>query len=459
MKSVRSEGKYYYRFLCAALLTAVAYATFFFVWFSFVSVHNQTNALTGYGNLVMASVIYVALCGFTMVSLHAYKIGVERKANTLAAQIISLFIVDMTEVLVSMAITGQFRFALHFLWRYSLLFFVQSMLFTVLSIPMINIYRKIFPPLKVLGIEGDNPNDLFDKINAIDYKYHIAERLPYTSDRLEKTILKYDAVLINDVPADVKNRILLFCFANDVRIYVSPEIADIITKSSEQLNLLDTPLYLCRNNGMSFMERIIKRTCDILFSAAALVLFSPLFALTALAIKLDDGGPVFYKQERCTIDCRRFMIIKFRSMIVDAEKDGRPHPAGEKDERITRVGRIIRATRFDEFPQLINILRGEMSIVGPRPERIEHVERYTADLPEFVLRSKVKGGLTGYAQVYGKYNTSASDKLKLDIVYITRYNLLLDLQIIIETLKILFQKESTEGFSSEQSKRMHDETD
>ena len=150
------------------------------------------------------------------------------------------------------------------------------------------------------------------------------------------------------------------------------------------------------------------------------------------------------------------MILKFRSMIVDAEKDGRPHPAGEKDDRITKVGNIIRACRVDELPQLFNIFAGDMSIVGPRPERYEHVIKYTQDIPEFKFREKVKGGLTGYAQVYGKYNTSALDKLKLDLTYIANYSVLLDFQIIFETIKILFQKESTEGFDSERAKEMHD---
>lgn len=150
------------------------------------------------------------------------------------------------------------------------------------------------------------------------------------------------------------------------------------------------------------------------------------------------------------------MILKFRSMIVDAEKDGRPHPVTEDDDRITKVGKVIRACRIDELPQLINILKGDMSIVGPRPERVEHVERYKAMIPEFAFREKMKGGLTGYAQVYGKYNTTALDKLKLDLMYITNYSLLLDVQIIFETVKILFQKESTEGFSEAQEMDIHD---
>ena len=136
------------------------------------------------------------------------------------------------------------------------------------------------------------------------------------------------------------------------------------------------------------------------------------------------------------------------------KKDGKPHPAGENDDRITKVGHVIRGCRIDELPQLINILKGEMSIIGSRPERVEHVEKYTKEIPEFAFRFKVKGGLSGMAQVYGKYNTTALDKLKLDLLYITNYSLLLDLQIIFETVKILTQKESTEGFSEERVKEM-----
>lgn len=132
---------------------------------------------------------------------------------------------------------------------------------------------------------------------------------------------------------------------------------------------------------------------------------------------------------------------------MDAEKPGQVIPAVEHDPRITPIGKFIRATRIDELPQFIDILVGNMSLVGPRPERIEHVNKYCKEVPEFGMRLKVKGGLTGYAQVYGKYNTSAYDKLKLDLSYISNYSLMLDLKIILLTLRTIFSKESTEGFS------------
>ena len=201
----------------------------------------------------------------------------------------------------------------------------------------------------------------------------------------------------------------------------------------------------CTSNGLTIEQRAVKRFFDVLLSSFALLVLSPLFAVVALAIKLTDGGPVFYKQRRCTRDLREFDILKFRSMIVDAEKNG-PQPAVDNDSRITKVGKIIRAMRIDELPQILNIIKGDMSIVGPRPERIEHVAKYSAEIPEFVCRYKVKGGLTGYAQVFGKYNTSAYNKLKMDLMYIQNYSLALDIKLIIMTVKILFKKESTEGF-------------
>jgi len=170
--------------------------------------------------------------------------------------------------------------------------------------------------------------------------------------------------------------------------------------------------------------------------------------ITAICIIIEDHGPVFFIQERITLHDRPFMIYKFRSMIVDAEADGKARPAVADDDRITKVGRIIRKTRIDELPQLYNVLKGDMSLVGPRPERVEHVIKYTEKIPEFQYRTKVKGGLTGYAQVYGKYNTTAYDKIKLDLMYIENYSLVLDFRIVVMTIKVIFMKSSTEGFAN-----------
>lgn len=439
-------NKYLYRFLCAITIIILATGSFSIVWLFFVKVNNQTGHLLGRANILMSIAIYFFLFSIIGHWLKAFKIGVERKAKIIASIALTVLVTNFIEVLVSMAITGQFRFFGSFLWRYSLLAVGQMIVFVLITVIAVNEYRKIIPPLTLLEIKGKYENNLASKMNAISYKYSVGDTIRFNDRELEQKIQQYDAVLINDIPTAIEKDILKLCFENNKRVYVVPKLSDIILKFSDDINLVDTPLFLCRNPGINRWKMIVKRSLDLFFSTLALIVLSPVFLVTAIAIKLDDKGPVFYKQERVTYQGKRFMILKFRSMIVDAEKDGRPRPAGEKDDRITKVGHIIRAARIDELPQLINIIKGDMSIVGPRPERWEHVEKYLEEIPEFKFRYKVKGGLTGYAQVYGKYNTSALDKLKMDLVYITNYRLLLDFQILFETFKIIFIKDSTEGF-------------
>ena len=437
--------------MCAALTVVLCSASFFAVWYPFVVVNNQTGHLTGLGNLLMAVMIYGGFLVFFMRFAGGFRIGVNRRTNVITSQIAALFMTAFAEIFISMAITGQYRFWPEFLWRYALLFAAQSVGMTIVTYILIQIYHKIFPPLQVLEIIGEYQNHLESKFDARPDKYHV-EKVIRCDEGLEKIfreIEQSEAVLLNDLPSDMKNDILKFCFAKDKRVYFTPKISDIIVKSSDELNLFDTPVYLNRNIGMTKMQRIVKRACDLIFSILLLILTSPILLVTAIAIHAEDKGPVFFRQKRATLNGKPFWIVKFRSMIVDAEKDGRPHPAEEHDDRITKVGRIIRRTRIDELPQLFNIIKGDMSIVGPRPERLEHVEAYKKEVPEFVFREKVKGGLTGYAQVYGKYNTTALDKLKLDLIYITNYSFLMDVQIIFETVKVIFNKESTEGFHEE----------
>ena len=443
--------RYTYRFICSILLTILATASFEAIWYMFVCENNQTGHLLGIGNLGMAAGVYAVIFFMFNKFLGSFKVGVERKSQISASVALAVFATNTVEVFVSMAITGQFRFGFQFLWRYMLLSLAQTVLFASMLILMTSVYRVIVPPIKLLEIVGKDEHELTRKMNGIRYKYFVENVLPYDIpyEELEAAIEKSEAVLINDIPTQEKNLLIKTCFKLNKRVYVVPKISDILLKSSDDLNLIDTPLFLCRNIGLRTWQRIVKRMLDLVLSIFALIVLSPLFLITAIAIKLEDHGPVFYRQERVTLNDKRFMILKFRSMIVEAEKDGKPRPAGEKDDRITKVGRIIRACRIDELPQLINIIKGDMSIVGPRPERWEHVEKYCAEIPEFSFRHKVKGGLTGYAQVYGKYNTTALDKLKLDLHYIANYSLIMDVQIIFETVKILFVKESTEGFSEE----------
>lgn len=267
---------------------------------------------------------------------------------------------------------------------------------------------------------------------------------PDTCKRSEliENLKEFDTVILCHVSQKLRSEILAVCARDGRNVYITPRLEDIILTNYEYRYLIDTPLLV---SGTRHGEYRSKRLLDISIALLMLVLFSPLMLLTAVSIKLEDKGPIFYRQRRVTKNGREFDILKFRSMIVDAEKQGYK-PAASRDDRITRTGRVIRTIRLDEMPQLFNILKGDMSIVGPRPERVEHVRKYTEKLPEFAYRLRVRGGLTGYAQIYGKYNTSAEDKLKMDLMYIEKQSLLLDLQMILLTVKVMFLPESTEGF-------------
>ena len=190
----------------------------------------------------------------------------------------------------------------------------------------------------------------------------------------------------------------------------------------------------------------MKRIFDIIASGCGLLVLSPILLIVAIWIKLDSRGPIFYRQVRVGRYNKDFRIFKFRSMRVGSDK-GSLVTIGGRDPRVTRSGYFIRKFKIDELPQLINILKGEMSVVGPRPEMVENVDKYTAELPEFSYRLKVKGGLTGHAQIAGKYNTSPKDKLVLDLFYIEKYSLWLDFKLIMQTVTVLLKaSDSTSGF-------------
>lgn len=313
------------------------------------------------------------------------------------------------------------------------------------------IYFKLYPPRRVVAIFGDDISgfELIKKMGKISERFQIERGLNVNTTDLEeikRQIDKYEAVVICGVDKNLQKKILSYCYTNEKRSYLLPDITDIIISNSYNIQISDTPVLMSRNRGLTLEQRIVKRFMDIVISAIAIIVTSPFMLICAIAIKLDDGGPILFKQNRITINGKIFNVLKFRSMIVNADKDGAKKAVND-DDRITRVGKIIRACRMDELPQLFNILLGDMSLVGPRPERIENVYEYSKKYPEFELRHRVKGGLTGFAQLYGKYNTSPEDKLNMDLIYVETYSLLLDLKLLILTFKVLFMRESTEGFN------------
>jgi exopolysaccharide biosynthesis polyprenyl glycosylphosphotransferase len=314
-------------------------------------------------------------------------------------------------------------------------------------------YKYLYPPRDMLVVYGRYaPDDLIEKINSRKDKYNICETVSCTVGyrKLFALMGQYPTVVLSDLPAETRNDLMKFCYQRSIRVYCTPKLTDIMFRGADDVHLFDTPLYVFRNQGLTIDQRFFKRLFDIVFSILGIIIASPFMLLIACCIKLYDGGPVFYTQERYTRDNRIFKIIKFRSMRVDADKQEQ-RITGKKDSRVTPVGNIIRNIHFDELPQLFNILIGDMSIVGPRPEWRVTTERYCEEIPEFQFRLKVKAGLTGYAQVWGKYNTTPYDKLKLDMTYIENYSPWLDLKILMLTFKVLFMKENTEGVDETQT--------
>lgn len=270
---------------------------------------------------------------------------------------------------------------------------------------------------------------------------------------------EYKTIFLSGINSHERNMIIKYCVEADIDVYVIPRIGDMIMASALNVHMFHLPMMHVRRYEPVPEYVILKRVFDIVISLFLLVVFSPFMLITAIAVK-SDGGPALYKQKRLTQNGKEFYILKFRSMRVDAEKDGVARlSTGDKDDRITKVGRIIRAIRFDELPQIFNIIKGDMSIVGPRPERPEISAEYEKDMPEFRLRLQAKAGLTGYAQVYGKYNTSPYDKLLMDLMYIAKPSIIEDLKICLFTVKILFEKESTEGVSEGQTTASENNSD
>ena len=427
--------------LLEVLLLSVAY---YFVWIygynaAIFPVYNNIR-----GRFLLAGV-YGILVLLVFHCFDGFKFGYLRMSEVFVSQGLGLLMVNFITYMQLCLMGNRIVSPLALLILTAIEIFVAAGCIFLYSI----LYHRIYPPKNMVMILGrDNAVDLKFKMDTRSDKYRIT-KLISVDDGFESIcsqIVDYDAVIINDVGSEIRNDLIKFCYQNQIRCYATPKMTDIIVKGATDICLFDTPLLLIRSRGLNYTQRFFKRLMDIVLSLIAVVVASPVMLITAILIKCEDGGPVFYKQERVTQGGKIFNILKFRSMIVDAEKDGVALLATENDPRITKIGKFIRATRIDELPQILNILKGDMSIVGPRPERRENIDVFLKEMPEFDYRLKVKGGLTGYAQVYGKYNTTAYDKLRLDLMYIENYSLLLDIRLILMTVRIIFKKESTEGF-------------
>ena len=427
------------------ILDVAGYA---FLWFA---KFKQIIPLTFFqkGDALLIAIYAIILFAFSL-AYGAGKIGYLRSFEIFLSQAISLLATNLISYAqLSLMNAGLFN------PKYILILTAAQLVFALGWSFLSNfIYRSVFAPRDLLLVCGDRPVDeIVEKFNSRKDRFVIAKIMNISEgeEAIEKEIeQRYQGMIIWDIPQKNRNNLLKYCYSKSIRVYMMPKISDVIVQGADVLHFFDTPVLLTREYPLTLEQRFIKRTIDLVCAILLVIIASPIMLISAFIIKVSDGGPVFYRQKRVTIGGKEFRIIKFRSMRVDAEKDGKARLASKNDSRITPFGKFIRKVRIDELPQLFNIIAGDMSFIGPRPERPEIIAQYVEDMPEFTYRTKVKAGLAGYAQVYGKYNTTPYDKLKLDLFYIENYSTWLDLRLMLLTLKVLFLPDATEGVSQGQ---------
>ena len=428
-------------------LKILMYVSLFFTFFGLFSIDNW-QILTVSRTMAITMSTFVVV-GLAFISIYGgYNIG-KRKSKPIIYSI-SLATV-MTDIVtyvqlmimnVNNANNSYFQF--EFLEILVLVIFLQIIIIIAFTYGGNYIYFKINPPEKCIIVTSsqEGVDCIMKGIGKYRKQFKIKFVLDYADHMLMDKILRCDTVFIYDIPVEDRTKIVEFCYEYQKNVYFNPQIGDVVEINANHFIFDDVSLIGAEFKGMSIEKRIMKRIMDIVCSAIGLVLVSPLLLICAILIKCNDGGKVFFKQNRATKHGKVFSLYKFRTMKENVEN----YSSTEGDDRITKVGHVLRKYRIDELPQLWNVLKGDMSLVGPRPEMLENIFHYTEELPEFEYRLRVKAGLTGYAQIAGKYNTSPKDKLILDLMYIENYSLWLDIKLLFQTVIVFLKKDSTEGF-------------
>ena len=431
------------------LLVAMYTGAFAYIWLTY---YNGKEIAWGFytkGNWLLFF-IYLLLVYFVSKVYNPFNVGHMKPSDTIYSNLLMMIGVNILAYFIVSLVAREMINVLPFF----IMLGMDIVIIIVWTLVANAIFTKLFPPHNMIMVYGSRlVESISEKMQSRTDRYNITKYIDIHAgvEEICRIIPQFDSVVVCDVDAKARNEIVKYCFEISKRCYIVPKLSDILIRGASDVHMFDSPILLLKNTALNFGHRVIKRAMDLLLAIPIFLLVWPFMLIIALAIKIQDGGPVLYKQKRLTIDDKEFNVLKFRSMIPDAEKDGVAQLAKEGDDRITPVGKVIRKIRMDELPQIINILKGDMSFVGPRPERPEIAQEYMKEMPEFKYRTKVKAGLTGYAQVLGKYNTTPYDKLKLDLMYITRYSVLLDMKLLLMTIKILFVSESTEGFDKKNS--------
>ncbi|MFA5383309.1 MAG: sugar transferase [Eubacteriales bacterium] len=360
-------------------------------------------------------------------------------------------------MIVTMALTFWFR---GFAFPRSVLILamiIQVLIICVWRYLFWYIERRLYgrQELLVIGHDLEVPGVLEKLIGSPGCWFRVRKVLSLENlDSLPALLKSVDAVLVSPLlPRENKASIIKTCLESRREAYVVPDLYDIMLSHGSMLQLNDLPVVEVRDIHLSFLQGITKRTTDLFLALSCLIVLMPVLAACAFVVALSSPGPVFYIQERIGLKGRPFLLYKFRTMVYDAEKHTGPVLSAENDPRTTRAGKILRATRLDELPQLFNVIKGNMSIVGPRPERSFFVEQFVNELPDYHYRYLVKPGLTGMAQIFGKYTTSAEDKLRFDLYYIRHYSPILDLKIILQTIPVAIGGETSNGLNEKRKKK------
>ena len=323
-------------------------------------------------------------------------------------------------------------------------FVIQLILMPVFHYLLYRIYLSITPPLKMLILSHTNESaaEIEKYIKSVKGgRVSIARQIVDKNNfsAIKNNVNKFDAFIVSGDLNLKKEELVRFFAYRDKPVYVEPGLYELMLLNSK-IHVVSDKMFLEVNAvNISWFDKLLKRVLDVSVAVVALILFSPIISLVSILILINSGRPIFYLQERVGVNGRTFKTIKFRTMIKDAEKNTGAVLSSENDPRVTKVGKFLRKTGIDEIPQFINVLKGEMSVVGPRPERPELIEKIKKDVPDFDLRLKVKPGITGFAQLAGKYDTPFGEKLKLDIAYAKqKYTFLVDIYVMLNTVKLFF---------------------
>ena len=444
-------------FIMKLLLFCACAGVFFLIFgskFYFMLIPTRTSFITlGVFTLVymMMSIIY-----------GGFDIGKRKSKPIIYSFVLSVFFTDIAAhffmCIMNITVVHNGKFVYDYPLLLLLTYIIQIFIIVVFTYGGNYLYFSANKPHDSIIItrKGEQTDSIISKIGRYKKQYNITETVFINDPDILKKIDKADSIFFYNLSVPERNAFVEYCYHCKKDIYYSVELSDIVSLGSHRVYFDDKSMVYAPVKGLTFEQRVIKRIMDLVIAGFGLIITSRIFLITALCIKLEDGGPVFYKQERATYAGKIFNVIKFRSMKVE---DGSIHKSVTKnDDRITRTGRIIRKFRIDELPQLINVIKSDMSIVGPRPEMVENVEKYTKELPEFAYRQRAKAGLTGMAQIYGKYNTSPKDKLIFDLTYINEYSVWLDIKLIFRTLLVLLTPDkSTEAFEDNKKTEGTDE--